>query len=661
MKKWDEIDSVNTALAISILPLRKRLPFKWFSLLSLCSQCLFIIVSCFFTVQVAASGNVLDIDQSPIGQRLSHQLLYWADYKGVTAEAALAEGEFVPLRHQKIVFGAKKHWYLLALQNSSNTIQERALATGLPFTPKLSAYYLDNNHSTLFYQSSASNDYQQRSLPYPLLFVPLVLPAGKTKTILLEHESLAHYPMALRLFHHDSLNQKMADFTLARGILFGALLAFLILFIVQAIAMPTPPLVYYCCYIVCLIFLAGQIFGYNFAYLWPTKGTWNQDFTSFIIGITYSFYFLFSATLFNLKKHFVRLYQFAVALAVLAMCLAVLSIVFNVFIVMTAAALIGLPIPVAIGWLMHKKGSSAAKLFFWGALFHCSLSYLLALECLGFHLGYDNYLFSSLGVVQLIDLVLFSIALLRQTGQLRRALNEQLSLRLHDAEALAAAEQARASALEAQQQNALALASTTHDMTQPLAAMHFALALVDDEKNAEAKKHILETLNYTQTLLKNLTQDGELQYQHSSKEVSAAEFLEKIAQRHRAIIVKKGLRFHVRSQMASFVCMPFLLQRIIDNLLANALRYTASGGIAMTLRNRSGNVLIQIWDTGQGMTEEQLGRLIEPFKQGDINEQQGFGLGLFIVKTLAEQAGYALTMRSVEGKGTCISLYVPQT
>lgn len=634
---------------------------RWLNIQWLCIQWLCIVVSCYFCVsQALAANEVADINELPLDQRLSHELLYWADYKGVGVETAVAEGEFAPLRHQKIVFGAKKHWYLLSLKNQSSNNLERVLATGLPFTPKLSAYYIDNHQFTLFYNSSTSETYQERSNPYPLLSIPLSLPNGSIQTVLLEHESLAHYPIAFRLFDRESLDHKMAGFTLARGILFGALLAFLILFIVQAIAMPTPPLIYYCCYIACLILLAGQIFGYNFAYLWPNHGAWNQDFTPFIVGITYSFYFLFSATLFNLKEHFLRLYYFAVGLAIVAMVLAALSVVLNVFIVMTAVALIGLPIPVAIGWLMHKKGSGAAKLFFWGALFHCSLSYLLALECLGFHLGYDNYLFSTLGVVQLIDLVLFSIALLRQTGQLRKALNEQLSLRLHDAEALAAAEQARASALEAQQNNALALASTTHDMTQPLAAMHFALALVDDEKNTDAKRHILETLNYTQDLLKNLTQDGEFQYHNSSKEVHSVIFFEQVAQRHRPMIVNKGLRFNVRCQIDSFVCMPFLLQRIVDNLLGNALRYTVAGGIAMTLRDRSEGALIQIWDTGQGMTAEQLTKLMQPFKQGDINHAQGFGLGLFIVKNLAEQAGYTLSIRSVVGRGTCVSICVPQ-
>ena len=251
---------------------------------------------------------------------------------------------------------------------------------------------------------------------------------------------------------------------------------------------------------------------------------------------------------------------------------------------------------------------------------------------------------------------MFSTAILRQASELRKTLREQLKQRLHDAEALAQAERAKAQMLIEQQKNALDLACATHDLNQPLAAIRFALALVDDGKNTEAKNHIVKTLNYTQELLQSMTKSGKAGYEQAQKKINTQAFITGLKERHLSAFTDKKLSLRFRGSVKNFDAMPMTVQRIIDNLLVNAERYTKKGGVLLAVRQSNRGVLLQVWDTGIGMPPEKVEQFKHPFAQASTLAEQGFGLGLFIVKSLAEEAGYPLNIRSRLGHGTCVSI-----
>ncbi len=586
-------------------------------------------------------------------------VFYWSDESGVSPAQALFSGQFKSLTQRQVVFFAKKHWYIFKISNPTSQPMTMFLATGLPSTPFLQAYWVDESLEEIF-SLAAKQRFDERPVNYPLLFIPLEIPPATQRVLLLEHRSMANYPLTLRLLDSDTLQRKMSAFTLARGFVFGALFIFFVLFFAQSLATPSRPLAFYCCYIACLIFLVGHIFGYNFAYLWPNHGVFNQRFMPFIIGITYGFYFLFSATLFNIKSLNASLYRLAMAFSALAFMLAIVNVFVDAFWLLAVAALVGLPVPVLIAWWAKRQALTSANLFFAGTVLHSTLSYLLALECLGLHLGYSYYLFSFLSVGQIVDLALFSTALLRQASELRKTLKEQLKQRLSDAQALAQAEHAKAKILIEQQHSALSLACATHDLNQPLAAIRFALALVDGGKSTEAKQHIVSTLNYTQELLQSMTNSGKVSYEQSWQTIYTHPFFASLEARHASAFSEKQLALRFKSTVKHFDAMPVIVQRILDNLLVNAGRYTQKGGVLLSIRRSEGGVLLQVWDTGIGMSPEKIEQFKQPFSQANTLAEQGFGLGLFIVKSLAEQAGYSLTIRSRLGCGSCVSLWVVQ-
>ncbi|VVE46282.1 Sensor histidine kinase RcsC [Pandoraea iniqua] len=107
---------------------------------------------------------------------------------------------------------------------------------------------------------------------------------------------------------------------------------------------------------------------------------------------------------------------------------------------------------------------------------------------------------------------------------------------------------------------------------------------------------------------------------------------------------------------------PMMLKRILNNLLSNAFRYTANGGVLLGCRRRADALEIQIWDTGPGIASEHQALIFEEFLQlqnPQRDRSQGLGLGLAIVKRTAALLGHPIRVDSVPGRGAMFSVTVP--
>ena len=103
---------------------------------------------------------------------------------------------------------------------------------------------------------------------------------------------------------------------------------------------------------------------------------------------------------------------------------------------------------------------------------------------------------------------------------------------------------------------------------------------------------------------------------------------------------------------------PVRIRQVLDNLVANALRYTPEGGhVALSLRQSAGRIEIDVRDTGRGMAPDDVGRMFERFAKSA--DSGGSGLGLAIAKSLVEAHGGAITGTSEPGAGTTITILLP--
>ena len=110
---------------------------------------------------------------------------------------------------------------------------------------------------------------------------------------------------------------------------------------------------------------------------------------------------------------------------------------------------------------------------------------------------------------------------------------------------------------------------------------------------------------------------------------------------------------------------PDALQSIFGNLLSNAIRYTPAGGtVTVATRNDGRHVLVDIRDTGIGMTPEALSRLFERFYRAPEAKRVapwGLGLGLAICRELCDALGAQISVVSVAGQGTTFTIQFPVT
>jgi CheY-like chemotaxis protein/anti-sigma regulatory factor (Ser/Thr protein kinase) len=104
-----------------------------------------------------------------------------------------------------------------------------------------------------------------------------------------------------------------------------------------------------------------------------------------------------------------------------------------------------------------------------------------------------------------------------------------------------------------------------------------------------------------------------------------------------------------------------MLEEMIRNLVSNAVRYTDRGRILLGCRRVGDKVRIEVWDSGVGVTADQLPHIFDEYYQGPAAvERGGFGLGLAIVKRLGATLDHRIDVRSTPGKGTGVSIEVPR-
>jgi CheY-like chemotaxis protein len=105
---------------------------------------------------------------------------------------------------------------------------------------------------------------------------------------------------------------------------------------------------------------------------------------------------------------------------------------------------------------------------------------------------------------------------------------------------------------------------------------------------------------------------------------------------------------------------------VIRNLVSNAIRYTARGGVLLVARRHTDHVNVEIWDTGPGIQPHELNRIFEEFYRGESSKADsgasgntGFGLGLSIVRRICGVLGHPLTVRTRPGSGTMFRVSLP--
>ncbi|MFM2065399.1 MAG: hypothetical protein RLZZ584_308 [Pseudomonadota bacterium] len=228
--------------------------------------------------------------------------------------------------------------------------------------------------------------------------------------------------------------------------------------------------------------------------------------------------------------------------------------------------------------------------------------------------------------------------------------------------------QAELQRLHARQQAQLAyFASAAHDLRQPVHALalhgtHLARANRDAalQPVLQQLQACVGALDTAFTELLDLARIDLGGVPAQMQPCALAPLYERLRLNFGVVAFDKGLALGLRGADQVVLADPRQLERVLANLLANAIAHTEDGGVLLACRRRGTRRLLQVWDSGCGMPAAQLERIFEPFHQLPRRAGQalppGLGLGLTIARRLAAQMGAMLSVRSRPGHGSVFEL-----
>lgn len=212
-------------------------------------------------------------------------------------------------------------------------------------------------------------------------------------------------------------------------------------------------------------------------------------------------------------------------------------------------------------------------------------------------------------------------------------------------------------------------AAASHDLRQPLHALGLFAAALSEKTREPAVLHVVHSINASvealESLFNELMDISRLEagvIHPNPVHFPLARVFNRLALDFEPEASERGLDLIVRPCPQTVRSDPLLLERILRNLVTNALRYTRRGGVLIGARTRGALLSIEVWDTGPGIAADQRGRIFEEFVQLDHpvhGARKGMGLGLAIVARLCRLLGHEITLDSRPGRGSVFRLQVP--
>jgi signal transduction histidine kinase len=255
-----------------------------------------------------------------------------------------------------------------------------------------------------------------------------------------------------------------------------------------------------------------------------------------------------------------------------------------------------------------------------------------------------------------------SMAYIVGARNVHRLLTESLQLSFENVALRRDAEQANAAKTRF-------LAAASHDLRQPIHALGLLFATladrVRDESAAPVLKQIDGAVDAIDSMLNSLLDISKLDAGVVRPEIGPVELgalLERLNDEHQPIATVTGNRLRVRPARATVLTDASMLQRILANLVSNALRYTVDGRVLVGARRRGRSLRIEVYDNGPGIPADALGDIFLEFHQlgnPERDRRKGLGLGLAIVKRLADLLGHGIDVRSTIGRGSRFSVTLP--
>lgn len=577
-------------------------------------------------------------------------------------------------------YTASKIWLRIKLQNSTQAQSDWRVHFHENFKQVLDVYAVraDGQIDQLMSLKPDSR-FSAREIPFPEMVAPLKLQPGEAATLLIGLWSEGSSYITFSLETPESFAEAAAVQTAKNFVFYGMMLLLVTVSLVAMGVFRHVLFMYYTGYATSAMLYVMHADGVTFQYLWPNSPGLNNYASVFAgTGIIVFGSFYARAFLKTSKRHpwMDKLLICVISITLLAN-IALLptnpQLLKKFLVLLSLLAVISFTVSAIVAALKYFREVRFYLLAWVGALMSAVLLNLNHL--VGIEIGQD-FLHDSMRVVMVFDAFMMGLAIADRFLQMRQsrqiALEQNLAStqqRLEMNERMSDLEKQYAIASDLAQTRTEQIQNTIHDLRQPLHALRLSVQNLTAGKldSSDGARSVKETFTYLERLVAEHLQDASTQVpnRHPDAEgdvLSVQDVLSNIHQMFEPDANAKGLNFRfVRSAHTADID-PLLLMRMVTNLVANAIKYSESGGLLLGARRRGDVLLVEVHDTGPGLTQSDFkaaqSRHIRLGAGG--RKTVGNGYGLAIVSELVQQNGFKLYLSKMRRTGSGIVIEIPQ-
>lgn len=631
----------------------------------------------FWQARMATAQEPQSIEVPELNPLLKSEFLK-DPYGLFTAETAL-EQDFDPLNQSFADFGLSRDviWLKFVVTNPTDVTITRKLSFNVPYCESLTAYLVTDNQPPIqLLHADHTTTYSQRGEQFRMFATDLTLPANSQARVLVRYWSAQSTQMHISIEDPSGFYARIWWANLVNWTITGMLAGVVAITVLFLASVGFRSTIWYAGYMFGATLFLAQLDGYNFILFWPNAPEWNFlaiiPILFIVVGTGVGFARAFVEAP---EKHPVlNVILLAAMFGCALFLLASLWFLYDLWYKITALSFVAV---CALFCLV--TGFVAVRHKHPGAGF-----YMLGVTCvsISFVFGVSSYLIPGMvdlelprrvgQIAILIQAMLFSSAIFRHHQVIRderdMALAAEVELtkdRLELSEALYSAELEQQEAVKLAEARRAQLASTAHDIRQPLASLRLAL-LEMNQADPNASHQIGQNFDYLETLVRqnlDATRPDDEWKRGAEAETGPTErfpasiVLDNVAAMFGKEAAAKGIDLRYVPSSALFDTDPVALTRVVMNLVANAVKHTSGGRILLGVRRLRDAHRIEIHDTGAGMTEDEISEALTPYSLGAGSE--GTGLGLPVVAELVATLGGTFALHSRKGHGSIASVTIP--
>ncbi len=281
------------------------------------------------------------------------------------------------------------------------------------------------------------------------------------------------------------------------------------------------------------------------------------------------------------------------------------------------------------------------------------------------YINIDEYSYEIFGFL----LILYNVGLFKLARVNHQTLRDSIALRFENVDLIDQLTEQKEKAEQANVSKTKFLASASHDMRQPIHAMGLFLGVLEERLEKEDQKVIVQKIQKSSNalggLLDSLLDISKLDagvIKVSPEVFSLNNLFDALNNEFQALAKEKNLQIKFVDTKLWVNSDYRILERIMRNLISNAIRYTESGRILVACRRYQGRTLVAVYDTGIGIPENKMQDIFREFYQlhnPERDRSKGLGLGLAIVERMAKLLDMPLYIKSSAGTGSVFGFVLP--